>query len=114
MNQIAMDRWATVKHIHHGALDKDPSERAAFLDESCGGDETLRREVQSLLMYATEAESFLERPAVDVAPTRPSAPRETALVGRRVSHYQSCRYSAPAVWARSTLHETRDWIELSR
>ena len=35
-----------------------------------------------------EAEAFLERPAVDVAPTRPSAPGETALVGRTVSHYQ--------------------------
>ncbi len=88
MNQAAMDRWATVKHIHQSALDRDPSERAAFVDESCGGDETLRREVQSLLMYATEAESFLERPAVDVAPTGPSAPGETALVGRTVSHYQ--------------------------
>ena len=88
MNQAAMDRWATVKHIHQCALDRDPSERAAFVDESCGGDETLRREVQSLLRYATEAESFLERPAVDVAPTGPSAPGETALVGRTVSHYQ--------------------------
>ena len=88
MNQIAMDRWATVKHIHQCALDRDPSERAAFVDESCGGDETLRREVQSLLRYATEAEAFLERPAVDVAPTGPSAPGETALVGRTVSHYQ--------------------------
>ena len=88
MNQAAMDRWATVKHIHQCALDRDPSARAAFVDESCGGDETLRREVQSLLRYATEAESFLERPAVDVAPTGPSAPGETALVGRTVSHYQ--------------------------
>ena len=70
MNQTAMDRWATVKHIHQCALDRDPSERAAFVDESCGGDETLRREVQSLLRYATEAESFLERPAVDVAAHR--------------------------------------------
>ena len=88
MNQAAMDRWTTVKHIHQSALDRDPSERAAFVDESCGGDETLRREVQSLLTYATDAESFLERPAVDVAPTGPSAPGETALVGRTVSHYQ--------------------------
>ena len=88
MNQIAMDRWATVKHIHQCALERDPSERPAFVDESCGGDETLRREVLSLLTYASEAESFLERPAVDVAPTGPSGPYETALVGRTVSHYQ--------------------------
>jgi len=88
MNQLATDRWATVKQIHQCALDKEPSERAVFVDESCGGDEALRREVQSLLMYASEAESFLERPAVDVAPTGPGAPGETALVGRTVSHYQ--------------------------
>ena len=67
MNQPVMDHWTTVKRIHQSALDKDPSERAAFVDESCGGDETLRREVHSLLTYATDAESFLERPAVDIA-----------------------------------------------
>ena len=68
MNQPVMDRWTTVKRIHQSALDRDPSERAAFVNDSCGGDETLRREVESLLTYATEAESFLERPAVDIAP----------------------------------------------
>jgi serine/threonine protein kinase len=88
MNQPMMDRWTTVKRIHQSALDKDPSERAAFLDETCGGDETLRREVQSLLTYATEAESFLERPAVDMARTPPSDSHGMTLVGRAVSHYQ--------------------------
>ena len=112
MNQIAMDRWATVKHIHQCALDRDPSERAVSVDESCGGDETLRREVQSLLKYATEAESFLERPAVDVAPTgRADRVRRRSSVERSVT-IKCCRSSASAVWARSTLPETRDWIEL--
>ena len=88
MNQAVMDRWTTVKRIHQSALDRDPSERAAFLDESCGTDETLRREVESLLSYATEAESFLERPAVDIAPTPPGESQEATLVGRTLSHYQ--------------------------
>src|SRR5262245_9185720 len=88
MSQSVMDRWKTVKRIHQSALDKDPSERAAFVDESCGGDETLRREVESLLTYAAEAESFLERPAVDVAPTPPGESHEATLVGRTISHYQ--------------------------
>ena len=115
MNQVAMDRWATVKHIHQCALDRDPSERPAFVDESCGGDETLRREVQSLLRYATDAESFLERPAVDVAAhtAEPDRVRRRSSVERSVT-IKCCRCSALAVWARSTLHETRDWIELSR
>jgi serine/threonine protein kinase len=88
MNQLVMDRWTTVKRIHQSALDRDPSERAAFVNESCGSDDTLRREVESLLTYATEAESFLERPAVDIAPKPPGEPHEASLVGRTVSHYQ--------------------------
>ena len=51
MNQPVMDRWTTVKRIHQSALDIGPSERAAFVNESCGGDETLRR-VESLLSHA--------------------------------------------------------------
>ena len=86
MNQSVMDRWTAVKRIHQSALDKDPSERAAFVDELCGGDETLRSEVQSLLTYASEAESFLERPAVDT--TQPGESHEATLVGRTISHYQ--------------------------
>ena len=88
MDQSVMDHWTTVKRIHQSALDIDPSERAAFVDKSCGGDETLRREVQSLLTYAAEAETFLERPAVDIAPKPPSGSHEATLVGRTVSHYQ--------------------------
>jgi serine/threonine protein kinase len=88
MNQPVMDHWTTVKRIHQSALDIDPSERAAFVDAACGDDEGLRREVQELLTYSAEAETFLERPAVDVAPTPPGASLEAALVGRTISHYQ--------------------------
>ena len=88
MNQPVMDHWTMVKRIHQSALDVDPSERARFVDESCGGDEALRREVHSLLTYATDAESFLERPAVDIATAPSSEPHEATLVGRTVSHYQ--------------------------
>ena len=81
MNQVVMDHWTTVKRIHQSALDVDPSERAAFVDESCGGDEALRREVESLLTYAAEAEAFLERPAVDIAATPPGESREAMGFG---------------------------------
>src|SRR5688572_8778274 len=87
MNQPVMDHWTTVKRIHQSALEIDPSERAAFVDVSCGGDEGLRREVQELLTYSAAAETFLERPAVDVAPTPPGASHEVTLVGRTISHY---------------------------
>jgi tetratricopeptide (TPR) repeat protein/predicted Ser/Thr protein kinase len=83
-----MDHWTMVKRIHQSALDVDPSERAAFVEELCDGDEALRHEVHSLLAYATEAESFLERPAVDIAATSPGESRKETLVGRTISHYQ--------------------------
>src|SRR5262245_57585821 len=88
MRQAAMDHWTTVKRIHQCALDISPSERAAFVAESCGGDETVLRDVQSLLSYEADAESFLERPALDVAPQPPGDGNENTLVGTTLSHYQ--------------------------
>jgi hypothetical protein len=53
------------QEIFLAALDKDPSERAAFLDEACGGDAALRRGVETLLRLHTECHSFLAVPAVE-------------------------------------------------
>jgi len=88
MRLAAMDHWTTVKRIHQRALDVAPSERAAFVAESCGGDETVLGDVQSLLSYEADAESFLERAALDVAPKPPGDGNETTLVGATLSHYQ--------------------------
>ena len=88
MRHAAMDHWTTVKRLHQSALDKHPSERAAFLRASCGGDETVLREVQSLLSYEGDAASFLEQPAVDLARRSSSEPDENTLAGRTLSHYQ--------------------------
>jgi eukaryotic-like serine/threonine-protein kinase len=53
------------REIFLAALDKDPSERAAFLDEACAGDETVRRGVETLLRLNAAPHPFLEVPAVD-------------------------------------------------
>ena len=44
------------------ALSKDARDRAAFLDEACGADPALRREVESLLAGRAAARTFLETP----------------------------------------------------
>lgn len=61
------ERWARIEQIYHAALEREPSERAAFLDEACAGDETLRRQVAALLVCDDQAVSFIEAPAVEVA-----------------------------------------------
>jgi serine/threonine protein kinase len=43
------ERWAAVQEIFHNALDLDTARRDAFLDDACGSDPDLRREVDSLL-----------------------------------------------------------------
>jgi len=83
-----MERWATVKRLHQAALERAASERGAFLDEACAGDEALRDEVQSLLAYEQDAASFMESPAVDVTAHRVTSGHATPLVGRTLSHYQ--------------------------
>ncbi len=88
MRQAAMDHWTTVKRIHQCALDVPASDRVAFVAQSCGGDETVLRDVQSLLSYEADAASFLERPAVDVASPPPGGGNENTLVGTTLSHYQ--------------------------
>jgi len=53
----------------------DPEKQAEFLDQTCGGDEKLRAEVEALLKWHTEAGDFLEAPAVD-----PNVTLETSAV----------------------------------
>ena len=45
------DHWQRVAQVCESALEREPSARAAFVAEACGDDETLRREVESLLAH---------------------------------------------------------------
>jgi eukaryotic-like serine/threonine-protein kinase len=46
---MAPERWITVESLYHGALDRDPTERIAWLRQACGDDAALLAEVESLL-----------------------------------------------------------------
>ena len=43
------ERWKQVDSLLQSALERPPAERADFLRQACAGDETLEREVLSLL-----------------------------------------------------------------
>ena len=58
---VTDERWRRIEEICHGALERYAEERDAFVRAACGGDESLRLEVESLLVNATRAkESGLE------------------------------------------------------
>ncbi len=53
------DQWLEVQRIYHAALALSANDRASFLDQACAGDDTLRREVESLLEHELSVEGFL-------------------------------------------------------
>jgi eukaryotic-like serine/threonine-protein kinase len=81
-------RWQQVDQLFHSALEREPSERSAFLAEACAGDRVLRDEVESLLASHEQAGSFIEAPAADVA-AELFADNKTALAaGRTLGPYK--------------------------
>jgi serine/threonine protein kinase/Tfp pilus assembly protein PilF len=90
------ERWKQVEVLCQAALEREASERALFLQKACGGDESLRREVQALLAHETEAQRFMEAPALqlvvkilaedDIESLSQSA-MDRSLIGKTVSHY---------------------------
>ena len=55
--------WERVKQLFEAALGLEPSQRSAFLIANC--DETLRQQVEQLLLNYKEASSFLDVPLLD-------------------------------------------------
>jgi tetratricopeptide (TPR) repeat protein len=61
------ERWRKIERIYHSALEREENQRADFIQQACGEDDSLQREVGSLLAQSEGDESFLEAPALEVA-----------------------------------------------
>ena len=70
-----MNDWPRVKEIFHGALEREPADRLAFLNASCGHEGDVRAEVERLLAAHERAGSFIEASPV-------------AMTGRVIGHYR--------------------------
>ena len=70
------ERWREIERLYYAALERDADERAVFLNEACGGDEGLRREVESLLDLSRQRTTSWRWPAGD-GRARASAVRRT-------------------------------------
>jgi Tol biopolymer transport system component/tRNA A-37 threonylcarbamoyl transferase component Bud32 len=62
---VSTEAWERAEQIFTEARAISPDARAAFVDRSCGADESLRCEVRALLDAEAQAGSFLEQPALD-------------------------------------------------
>jgi len=77
------ERWREVEAMFLRTRDREPGERALFLEQACGADVALRQEVDSLLAADHGATGFLE-PQGAPAPLGPvfEAKLRTELAGR--------------------------------
>src|SRR5678816_726222 len=59
------ERHHHIGKIYREALEKDPSHRPAYLEKACAGDESLRSEVESLLLYQARDGGFIDQPILE-------------------------------------------------
>ena len=82
------EQWHQLDRLFHSVLEREPAERAAFLDEACGGDESLRQQVEVLLTAHEVAGSFIERPAFEVEAQSVADDQDESAVGQTIGHYK--------------------------
>lgn len=82
------DRATRVAEIVEEAIEREPHERAAFLEENCD-DTDIRREVMSLLERESGASDFIETPAYRIDPESLAADQdEMQRIGEVIANYK--------------------------
>jgi len=83
------ERWREIERVYHVAREQAADRRTAFLEQACGGDEDLHREVESLLSHAEGAEEYLKAGVREAAAhARDQSGSASAMIGQTVSHYR--------------------------
>ena len=86
---MSPQQFRVLNEIFHEAVDMSPDARAKYLDQVCGDDAELRREIEDLVRADEEAQDRLDRSVIEAAELlRASQP---TLVGRFVGPYQIVR-----------------------
>ncbi|HKP11913.1 MAG TPA: serine/threonine-protein kinase, partial [Blastocatellia bacterium] len=70
------ERWKQVEALFESALEREPADRAAYLDEACGGDAALRKEVESLLAHQQPTGRFISTLVHDAVKLFPPPPAD--------------------------------------
>src|SRR5262249_59393791 len=76
------------KAVFQIAAELESDQRAAYLDEACGGEPALRREVEALLSASGDAEDFIEKPALEKSAAVLIEKLPDPVIGRRIGVYK--------------------------
>src|SRR5687768_8204386 len=83
----AGEQWQQVQELFHSALEREPRDRFVFLDEACGGNEALRKEIAQLISAHETGDHFIDSPAY-VAAADVLADGQELSPGQALRHYQ--------------------------
>ena len=83
-----LERQRRVLELCDVALTRNARGRAAFVAAASGGDESLRQEVEALLVHAQTADEFLAASIGEVAANILGDTHGTSLVGRQIGSYR--------------------------
>jgi eukaryotic-like serine/threonine-protein kinase len=91
------ERWQKIAELYEAVLEQETSNRAAFLQRACAGDESLRQAVELLLAQDEKDDNFLQIPALQVAAQDlaqdqslhiEATGQPDVLAGKTISHYR--------------------------
>src|SRR6266545_1019086 len=86
---MTAERWKRVEELYHAARTRPSAERVAFLGAACPDDESLRRDVESLLNEPSPADGFLSEPTLAREARMVFDETSTiAMTGRTIGGYQ--------------------------
>lgn len=81
-------RWQQIKEIFHSALALPPDERDGFLAKACRGQDSLRKEIESLIRSYEETGSFIDSPAYKIAAPMLADVRKKLETGYSLGRYR--------------------------
>jgi len=88
---MSLEQWAQLKEMFRIAIEQEPQQRAAYLDQACADDSELREEIESLLASHDHAETFIETPAFADSVKAITETDVEQIEGRRIGSYQLMR-----------------------
>jgi serine/threonine protein kinase len=82
------ERYKKIDEIFDVALELEVGERAVYLQQVCGTDSDLRREVESLFEARNEIGNFIQTPAFEEAAKSLAGQQPLTLIGHFIKHYK--------------------------
>jgi eukaryotic-like serine/threonine-protein kinase len=80
--------WQRIEELFHAASELEDGARASFLARECADDETLRIQVESLLLKVNDERTFLNAPQLSLGLKVLSETSTDSLIGETISHYK--------------------------